>query len=62
MIDPLEKNLGDLIRHGALPLDAERTARARQRFVDGISAPPERASWKIAAAAAALLVAAIIFW
>jgi len=62
MSDPLEKNLGDLIRHGALPLDAERTARARQRFVDGISAPPERASWKIAAAAAALLVAAIIFW
>ena len=62
MIDPLEKNLGDLIRHGALPPDGERTARARKRFVDGISAPPERVSWKIAAVAAAVLGVAIVVW
>jgi hypothetical protein len=60
--DPLEKNLGDLIRHGALPLDDERRARARQKFLDGTAAPPERASWKIAAAAAAMLVLTTIIW
>lgn len=60
--DPLEKNLGDLIRHGALPLDDERRARARRRFADGIAAPSERATWKIAAAAAAVLVAATLVW
>lgn len=60
--DRLEKNLGDLIRHGALPLDEERRARARQRFVDGTTARTERASWKIAAAAAAALAVAIFVW
>lgn len=62
MSDPLEKNIGDLIRHGALPSDADRAARARKRFVDGMSAPPERASWKVAAAAAAVLVVATLIW
>lgn len=60
--DPLEKNLGDLIRHGALPLDEERRARARQRFVDGVAATPERATWKMAAAAAAVLAVATLVW
>jgi len=60
--DPLEKNLGDLIRHGALPLDEKRSGRARERFLDAVAAPRERASWKIAAAAAAALVVVTIVW
>ena len=60
--DPLEKNLGDLIRHGALPLDEKRTARAREHFLDSVAAPRERTSWKVASAAAALLVAVTIVW
>jgi hypothetical protein len=60
--DPLEKNVGDLIRRGALPLDKQRSSRARERFLDAAAARPERASWKIAAAAAAALVSVTIVW
>jgi hypothetical protein len=60
--DPLDRNLGDLIRRGALPLDDARSARARERFLEGVTAPPERTSWKIAAAAAAALVVVTLVW
>jgi hypothetical protein len=52
-----EKNVAGLLRHGALPLDAERSARAKRRFLR-----PERGSRSLAAAAAALLVASTILW
>jgi hypothetical protein len=55
MSDLFDKNVGDLIRAGALPLDVDRTARARARFLR-----QDRPGWKLAAAAAAVLIAVTI--
>lgn len=55
--DVFQKNLGELIRRGALRPDEPK---ARGRFLREVATPAERLSWKFAAAAAALLVAATI--
>lgn len=54
-----DRNIGELVKRGALRPDA---ARARERFLGAVAAPPERRSWAVAAAAAAVLVAATIVW
>jgi len=56
--DVFEKNVSELIRRGALQPDP---ARARERFLREV-APAEPRSWKLAAAAAAMLVAVTIVW
>ena len=55
MSDLFEKNVAGLIRAGALPLDADRAARARRRFLQ-----EDRPGWKLAAAAAAILIVTTI--
>jgi hypothetical protein len=57
--DLFEKNVGEMIRRAGLRPDE---ARARERFLREIEAPEERRSWKVAAAAAAILVAVTIVW
>lgn len=54
-----DKNVGDLIRNHALRPDE---ARAKERFLREAGAPPERLSWKLAAAAAAVVVAVVMVW
>ena len=61
-----EQNIRELIRHGALPLDDARTARARDEFLRGVldspGAAPESRPGRLSAVAAALLVCVTIFW
>lgn len=56
MSDVFEKNVADLVKRAALRPDA---ARAKERFLRSLE---PRGSWRLAAAAAAALVAATIAW
>jgi len=57
--ETFEKNVEAMIRRAALRPDG---ARAKERFLRGLDAPEERKSWKLAAAAAAILVSVTIVW
>jgi hypothetical protein len=57
--DVFERNVSEMVRRAALRPDA---GRARERFLRGIDVPEERRSWKLAAAAAAIVVAVTIVW
>jgi hypothetical protein len=57
--DVFERNVEKMIRRAGLRPDE---ARAKERFLRGLDAPEERKSWKLAAAAAAILVSVTIVW
>jgi hypothetical protein len=57
--DVFERNVEKMIRRAGLRPDE---ARAKERFLRGLDAPQERKSWKLAAAAAAILVSVTIVW
>ena len=57
--DVFEKNVETMIRRAALRPDERR---AKERFLRGLEAPEERKSWKLAAAAAAILMVVTILW
>lgn len=57
--DLFERNVADLVRHGALRPDA---GGARGRFVAAAGGRPERLAWTFAAGAAAALIAATLVW
>jgi len=54
-----EKNVAAMIRRAGLRSDE---ARAKERFLRELEVPEERRSWKLAAAAAAILVSVTIVW
>ena len=54
-----EKNVGEMLRRAGLRPDE---ARAKERFVREIEVPGERRSWKVAAAAAAILLGITLIW
>ncbi|HLY75413.1 MAG TPA: hypothetical protein VKU80_14930 [Planctomycetota bacterium] len=59
--DLFERNLGRLVRQAALPVDSQRTLRARAEFLRAAESNPTGRSRGLAIAAAALLVCALVY-
>jgi len=56
-----EKNIGELVRQAALPANDATRDRARELFLSSMGPRPAGRSWGLAAAAATLLLAALIY-
>jgi len=59
--DFFEKNIGKLVRQAALPADDATRDRARAEFLRTAQPRPAARSWALAVAAAALLLAALVY-